>query len=130
MDANRLGESNLGQQNQSIVPSTATSAAVCRSPIRPCSAIVGYRSTNQLLAHTPRYTLPAARDTARHPSRVISAPPSVNGSYWNLFIVHEPAPIDHGERREPGNLNALRYRFGKASGNGLRSLFLHCLCTW
>ena len=34
-----LGESKLGQQYQSIVPSVPTSAAVCRSPIRPCSAI-------------------------------------------------------------------------------------------
>ena len=29
------GESNLGQQKKSIVPSVATSAVVCRSPIRP-----------------------------------------------------------------------------------------------
>ena len=36
-----LGESNRGQQNQSIVPSVVTSAAVCRSPIRPWSAIRG-----------------------------------------------------------------------------------------
>ncbi len=34
-DANTLGESNRGVQNQSTVPSVATSAAVCRSPIRP-----------------------------------------------------------------------------------------------
>jgi hypothetical protein len=34
-DANTLGESNRGQQNQSTVPSVVTSAAVCRSPIRP-----------------------------------------------------------------------------------------------
>ena len=27
--------------NQSILPSVATSAAVCKSPIRPCSAIEG-----------------------------------------------------------------------------------------
>ena len=36
-----LGESNLGAQNQSTEPSEATSAAVCRSPIRPWSAIRG-----------------------------------------------------------------------------------------
>lgn len=36
-EANTLGESNRGQQNQSTVPSTAISALVCRSPIRPCS---------------------------------------------------------------------------------------------
>ena len=40
-DANTLGESNRGTQNQSIVPSVETSAAVCRSPIRPCSEISG-----------------------------------------------------------------------------------------
>ena len=34
-DANTLGESKRGQQNQSIVPSVATSAAVCRSPMSP-----------------------------------------------------------------------------------------------
>ena len=34
-DAKTLGESNRGQQNQSTVPSVVTSAAVCRSPIRP-----------------------------------------------------------------------------------------------
>lgn len=38
---NRLGESNLGVQNQSIDPSVLTSAAVCRSPISPWSAING-----------------------------------------------------------------------------------------
>ena len=37
--AKTLGESKRGQQNQSIVPSVATRAAVCRSPISPCSAI-------------------------------------------------------------------------------------------
>ena len=36
-----LGESKLGQQYQSMVPSTATSATVYRSPITPCSAIGG-----------------------------------------------------------------------------------------
>ena len=36
-----LGESNRGQQNQSIVPSVETSAAVCRSPISPWSAMGG-----------------------------------------------------------------------------------------
>ena len=36
---NTLGESNRGQQNQSIEPSVLTSAAVCRSPISPCSEI-------------------------------------------------------------------------------------------
>jgi hypothetical protein len=39
MAAKTLGESNRGQQYQSIVPSVPTSATVCRSPIRPCSAI-------------------------------------------------------------------------------------------
>ena len=34
-----LGESKRGQQYQSMVPSVPTSATVCRSPIRPCSAI-------------------------------------------------------------------------------------------
>ncbi len=34
-DPNTLGESKRGQQNQSMVPSVLTSAAVCRSPIRP-----------------------------------------------------------------------------------------------
>jgi len=33
--------SNRGQQNQSTVPSVVTNAAVCRSPIRPCSPIGG-----------------------------------------------------------------------------------------
>jgi hypothetical protein len=37
--AKTLGESNRGQQYQSIVPSVPTSATVCRSPIRPCSAM-------------------------------------------------------------------------------------------
>jgi hypothetical protein len=40
-DPNTLGESNRGQQNQSTLPSVVTSAAVCRSPISPCSAIGG-----------------------------------------------------------------------------------------
>src|SRR3712207_5788739 len=39
-----LGESKRGQQNQSTVPSVLTSAAVCRSPIRPWSLIAGYLS--------------------------------------------------------------------------------------
>jgi hypothetical protein len=39
--AKTLGESKLGQQYQSIVPSTATSATVWRSPMTPCSAIGG-----------------------------------------------------------------------------------------
>jgi hypothetical protein len=38
IDPNTLGESKRGQQYQSIVPSVPTSATVCRSPIRPCSA--------------------------------------------------------------------------------------------
>jgi hypothetical protein len=33
------GESNRGQQYQAIVPSVPTSVTVCRSPIRPCSAM-------------------------------------------------------------------------------------------
>src|SRR3954464_16081757 len=37
---NTDGESNLGEQNQSIEPSVVTSAAVRRSPISPWSAIV------------------------------------------------------------------------------------------
>ena len=36
---NTLGESKRGQQNQSIDPSVVTSAAVCRSPISPWSAM-------------------------------------------------------------------------------------------
>jgi hypothetical protein len=32
-DANTAGESNRGMQHQSIVPSVATIATVCRSPI-------------------------------------------------------------------------------------------------
>ncbi len=36
-----LGESNRGQQNQSIDPSLVTSAAVWRSPIRPWSSMGG-----------------------------------------------------------------------------------------
>ena len=36
-----LGESNRGAQNQSIDPSSATSAAVCRSPMSPWSAMGG-----------------------------------------------------------------------------------------
>ena len=40
-DANTLGASNRGTQNQSIVPSVATSAAVWRSPISPWSEIGG-----------------------------------------------------------------------------------------
>ena len=38
---NTLGESKRGVQNQSIEPCVLTSAAVCRSPIRPWSAIKG-----------------------------------------------------------------------------------------
>ena len=34
-DANTLGESKRGQQNQSMVPSVATRAAVWRSPMSP-----------------------------------------------------------------------------------------------
>ena len=37
-DARRV---EVGQQYQSIVPSTATSATVWRSPMTPCSAIGG-----------------------------------------------------------------------------------------
>src|SRR4051812_5116282 len=37
---NTLGESNRGQQNQSTEPSVVTRAAVCRSPISPCSEMV------------------------------------------------------------------------------------------
>jgi hypothetical protein len=36
-----LGESKRGAQNQSMVPSVVTSAAVCMFPIRPWSAISG-----------------------------------------------------------------------------------------
>src|SRR4051812_20061163 len=36
---NTDGESNLGEQNQSIDPSVETRAAVRRSPISPCSAM-------------------------------------------------------------------------------------------
>ena len=39
---NTLGESKRGQQNQSMVPSVVTKAAVCRSPIRPWFSISGY----------------------------------------------------------------------------------------
>ena len=39
MDAKTLGESKDGQQYQSIVPSVAVRATVCRSPMIPCSAI-------------------------------------------------------------------------------------------
>jgi hypothetical protein len=40
-DANTLGESKRGQQNQSTQPSVVTSAAACRSPMSPWSAIGG-----------------------------------------------------------------------------------------
>jgi len=40
-EANTLGASKRGQQNQLAVPSVERRAAVCRSPIRPCSAIGG-----------------------------------------------------------------------------------------
>ena len=40
-DANTLGESKRGQQNQSIVPFVSTNAAVCKSPISPWSAMFG-----------------------------------------------------------------------------------------
>ena len=40
-EANTLGESNRGQQYQSTVPSVATSAAVCRSPMSPWSSMAG-----------------------------------------------------------------------------------------
>src|SRR5437879_2848830 len=43
-DAKMLGESNRGQQNQSTTPPVVTRAAVCRSPMRPWSAIAGYLS--------------------------------------------------------------------------------------
>jgi hypothetical protein len=39
MLAKTLGESNAGQQYQSIVPSVPISATVWRSPTMPCSAI-------------------------------------------------------------------------------------------
>jgi hypothetical protein len=39
MAAKTLGESEREQQYQSIVPSVPTSATVCKSPIRPCSAM-------------------------------------------------------------------------------------------
>ena len=40
-----LGESKRGEQNQSITPCVSTSAAVCRSPMSPWSAIAGYFSS-------------------------------------------------------------------------------------
>ena len=40
-----LGESNRGQQYQSIVPSVPTSATVRRSPMTPCSAIGRYSAS-------------------------------------------------------------------------------------
>jgi cytochrome d ubiquinol oxidase subunit II len=39
--AKMLGESNRGAANQSMTPRDETSAAVCRSPTSPCSAIGG-----------------------------------------------------------------------------------------
>ena len=39
MRRRRSGESKRGQQYQSIVPSVATRATVCRSPMTPCSSI-------------------------------------------------------------------------------------------
>jgi hypothetical protein len=39
--AKMLGESNLGAANQSTTPCDDTSAAVSRSPTRPCSAMGG-----------------------------------------------------------------------------------------
>lgn len=42
--AKMLGVSNLGAANQSTTPCEETSAAVCRSPTSPCSAMGGYRS--------------------------------------------------------------------------------------
>src|SRR6516162_4673692 len=41
-EAKMLGLSKRGLQNQSMTPSVLTSAAVWRSPIRPCSAMAGY----------------------------------------------------------------------------------------
>jgi hypothetical protein len=35
MEQNTLGESKAGKHSQSMVPSTPTSAAVCRFPIIP-----------------------------------------------------------------------------------------------
>ena len=43
-DANMVGESNRGAQNQSMEPPVETSATVCRSPIRPWSAMSGNAS--------------------------------------------------------------------------------------
>jgi len=40
-DPKILGESKRGEQNQLIDPSVATRAAVCRSPIKPWSAMSG-----------------------------------------------------------------------------------------
>jgi hypothetical protein len=39
IEPNTLGASNRGGQNQSIVPSVATSATVCMSPITPWFSI-------------------------------------------------------------------------------------------
>src|SRR5690349_8185152 len=47
MDAKTLGASKRPGQNQSMVPSVPTSAAVRRSPMSPCSAIVSSSGTTE-----------------------------------------------------------------------------------
>lgn len=68
-DPNTLGESKRGQQNQSIVPSVVTRAAVWRSPISPWFSIRGTRPSGTPLG--PRVHGPAGRNTdGRRPIRV------------------------------------------------------------
>src|SRR6478735_6109511 len=49
MHPNTLGASNRGGQNQSIVPSVATSATVCMSPITPWFSIGAYDIVRMLV---------------------------------------------------------------------------------
>jgi hypothetical protein len=71
-----LGESKRGQQYRSIVPSVPTSATVCRSPIRPCSAM---GSSAPAVRAEPRWTRTAL--LGQHGRRASS--PSVLSAFWH-----------------------------------------------
>src|SRR5690348_10827307 len=82
-----LGESKRGQQNQSIEPSVVTSAAVCRSPMRPCSAMAVSCLTVWVIAR-PCSPWPGDASSARGERRralLPGRPP--------------PAPVDRGEKQ-------------------------------
>src|SRR5215210_3307387 len=49
MEQKTLGESKAGRHSQSMVPSVPTRAAVCKSPMIPCSSIGRYPTSRPLL---------------------------------------------------------------------------------